>query len=157
MSALVLIMRADQSPARKTVLSAAEIANMPLALLDPSFSTRRVIDRYFQGEGLRPRIAVEANSIPALIDLVRSTDLVTILPETVRSAGLSTLKIDPAFEPRRAALLRRRNAYCPCGQGLYRHDTRGRGGSSPRVSQNSHSPSRPLAPTPTRSCRAACW
>jgi LysR family cyn operon transcriptional activator len=105
-------MHADQSPARKTVISAAEIANMPLALLDPSFSTRRVVDRYFQGEGLRPRIAVEANSIPALIDLVRSTDLVTILPENVRSAGLSTLKIDPAFAPRRAALLRRRNAYC---------------------------------------------
>jgi LysR family cyn operon transcriptional activator len=109
---LALIMRADQSPARKTVISAAEIANMPLALLDPSFSTRRVVDRYFQGEGLRPCIAVEANSIPALIDLVRSTDLVTILPEDVRGAGLSTLKIDPAFEPRRAALLRRRNAYC---------------------------------------------
>ncbi len=72
---------------------------MPLALLDPSFSIRRTVERYFRNASLRPRIAVEANSISALIDLVRLTDLATILPENVGSAGLSIVRMDPAFEP----------------------------------------------------------
>ncbi len=112
MERVALIVSAKRSPTRKTILSAAEIAGMPLALLDSSFSTRRIVDRYFRGEGLRPRIAVEANSILALIELVRLTDLATILPQNVSGAGLATVKTDPAFESRRAALLRRRNAYC---------------------------------------------
>lgn len=112
MERLALVVSAKRSSVRKTVIAATEVASMPLALLDSSFSTRRTIDRYFRNEGLRPHIAVEANSILALIELVRSTDLATILPENVGRAGLSTIMMKPGFEPRRAALLRRRNAYC---------------------------------------------
>jgi LysR family transcriptional regulator, cyn operon transcriptional activator len=112
MERLALIMRAPRSRARARVVSSAELARMPLALLDSTFSTRRVIDRYFLGEGLRPWVAAEANSVSTLIDLVRVTDLVTILPENVAGSGLATLKLQPAFEARRAALLRRRSAYC---------------------------------------------
>ncbi len=109
---LALIVSAKQLPNRKAFLSAAEIAGMPLALLDKSFSTRRIVDRYFREQGLQPRIAVEANSLLPLIEIIRLTDLATILPENVRGAGLATVKTAPAFEPRPAALLRRRNAYC---------------------------------------------
>ena len=109
---MALIVKAKRWPVRKTVLSAAEVASIPLALLDASFSTRRIVDRYFRTQGLRPRIAAEANSNLTLFELVRQTDLATILPENVGGSGLSAVKIEPAFEPRRAALLRRRNAYC---------------------------------------------
>jgi LysR family cyn operon transcriptional activator len=112
MERLALIVSAKQSSVRKTVISAAEVASTPLALLNSSFSIRRTIERYFRKQGFRPHIAVEANSISTLIELVRLADLATILPENVGGAGLSTVKMEPAFEPRRAALLRRQNAYC---------------------------------------------
>jgi len=110
---LALIASAQRSSVRKTVMTAAEAASIPLALLDSSFSIRRTVERYFRSKDLRPNIAVEANSILTLIELVRLTDLSTILPENVGGAGgLSIVRMDPAFEPRGAALLRRRNAYC---------------------------------------------
>ncbi|MDI4232883.1 LysR substrate-binding domain-containing protein [Bradyrhizobium sp. Arg237L] len=71
----------------------------------------RIVDRYFRNEGLRPRIDAEANSNLTLFELIRQTDLATILPENVGGSGLSAVKMKPAFEPRRAARLRRRNAY----------------------------------------------
>ncbi|MBR1222451.1 transcriptional regulator CynR [Bradyrhizobium sp. U87765 SZCCT0131] len=108
----VLIVSAKRGGARRSVVSAANVANMPMALLTPTFSIRRMVDRYFREQGFQANVVVEANSVSTLIDLVRSTDLATILPENVAGPGLSTVKIKPGFEPRRAALLRRRNAYC---------------------------------------------
>ncbi len=124
MERLALITSAKRSSVRKTVISATEAASTPLALLDSSFSIRRTVERYFHNEGLRPNITVEAISILALIELVRLTDLATILPENVSAAGLTTVKMNPAFEPRRAALLRRRNAYCSAAAKAFIETTR---------------------------------
>ncbi|MGC1305211.1 MAG: transcriptional regulator CynR [Caulobacteraceae bacterium] len=107
-----LIMRADPKPARRATLTPADLAQTPLALLDSSFSTRRWIEDYFRSNDLRPNVMVEANSIPALLEIVRHTDLATILPETLAGTGLATIKVRPGFPSRRTALLRRRNAYC---------------------------------------------
>jgi LysR family cyn operon transcriptional activator len=107
-----LIVRADLWPKRKAPLTPTQLAATPLALLDVSFSTRRLLDEYFQSKRLKPTIAVEANSILALIEIVRMTDLATILPMNVAGAGLATIALPPGFRPRRAALLRRRKAYC---------------------------------------------
>lgn len=96
---------------RNAAVTAKELAQMDLALLDASFSTRRLVDQYFRSKKLRPTIVVEANSIEALMEIVRHTDLVTILPANVISTGLMAIKLQPSLETRRAALLRRRNAY----------------------------------------------
>jgi LysR family transcriptional regulator, cyn operon transcriptional activator len=96
---------------RKKTVTPTEAAAMPLALLDTSFSVRRSADRYFAREGVRPTVAVEANSIAALISIVRQTDLATILPENVAESGLHVVAFRPELELRPAALLRRRNAY----------------------------------------------
>jgi LysR family cyn operon transcriptional activator len=109
---VALIVSRNRSAECKTILSAAEIAGMPLALLDTSFSIRRLADRYFRSAGLRPRIAVESNSIGALIELIRRTDLATILPVNDSREDLVCLAAEPAFESRPAGLLRRRDAYC---------------------------------------------
>jgi len=109
---VALIVRSQASERSEDALSAAEIAAMPLAMLDPSFSVRRLADQYFRAANLSPRIAVESNSIPALIELVRTTDLATILPTNVCGSGLMVIPTDPAFDSRPAALLRRRDAYC---------------------------------------------
>jgi LysR family transcriptional regulator, cyn operon transcriptional activator len=108
---LALIVGEGRGSARKKIVTPSEAAAMPLALLDVSFSVRRSADRYFAREGLRPTVAVEANSIAALIAIVRQTDLVTILPENVADSGLHVVPFRPQLEIRPAALLRRRNAY----------------------------------------------
>jgi LysR family transcriptional regulator, cyn operon transcriptional activator len=96
---------------RNAVLTAKQLAQVDLALLDASFSTRRLADQYFRSKNLRPRIVVEANSIEALVQIVRHTDLVTILPANIVCAGITAVKLLPALATRRAALLRRANAY----------------------------------------------
>jgi LysR family transcriptional regulator, cyn operon transcriptional activator len=95
----------------KAAVTAAEVAAMPLALLDSSFSTRRGVDRYFRSRRLRPTIAVEANSLLALMQVIRHTGLATILPENIADAELATVRIRPELEPRHAALLQRRGGY----------------------------------------------
>jgi LysR family transcriptional regulator, cyn operon transcriptional activator len=107
-----LIVGKHHAKMRKAVVTAKELAQMDLALLDASFSTRRIADQYFRSKKLRPKIVVEANSIEALMEIVRHTDLVTLLPENIVSTGLTAVKLQPALETRRAALLRRKNAYC---------------------------------------------
>jgi LysR family cyn operon transcriptional activator len=107
-----VIVAAERVRRRKASVTATELAQMPMALLDPTFSTRRLVDRYFRSQNLRPNVAVEANSFEALNAIVRHTDLATILPANVAAGGLAIVRLQPEFEARRAALLRRRSAYC---------------------------------------------
>lgn len=108
---VALIVGRNRSSKCAPILSAAEVAKMPLALLDTSFSVRRLADSYFQAAGVRPHIAVESNSIPTLIGLVRATDLATILSVKVCGEGLTAVRANPAFEFRPSALLLRHGAY----------------------------------------------
>ena len=108
----MLIVGKGHRDAHKAVVTAKELAQMPLAILGTSFSTRRLADQYFHAKKLRPTIFVEANSIEALMEIVRHNDLATILPANVVHPGLVAIKLQPALGTRRAALLRRRSAYC---------------------------------------------
>jgi LysR family transcriptional regulator, cyn operon transcriptional activator len=107
-----LIVGKHHARKRKATVTAKELSQMDLALLDASFSTRRLADDYFRSRKLKPNIVVEANSIEALMEIVSNTDLATLLPVNIVRSGLMAIKLQPALEPRRAALLRRRNAYC---------------------------------------------
>ncbi|MDY4299286.1 transcriptional regulator CynR [Pseudomonas salmasensis] len=85
----------------------------PLVLLNTGFATRRYIDDYCHRQGVKPQIAMEANSISAIIEIVRSTPLATILPRALAEAqaGLRAVVIEPALPQRTAALLSRKGAY----------------------------------------------
>jgi LysR family transcriptional regulator, cyn operon transcriptional activator len=56
---------------------------------------------------------MEANSIAAIVEIVRVAKLATILSETVaqEQAGLSVVRLTPAIASRRVALLQRRGGY----------------------------------------------
>jgi LysR family cyn operon transcriptional activator len=94
-------------------VDATALASMPLALLSPAFVTRVIVDRYFRQIGVRAEVAIEANSVSAVVDIVRLAGLATILPETIAraQAGLHIIRLEPEIEPRRAALLWRRDGY----------------------------------------------
>ena len=85
----------------------------PLVLLNTGFATRRYIDDYCHRQGVKPQIAMEVNSISAIIEIVRSTPLATILPRALAEAqaGLHAVVIEPALPQRTAALLSRKGGY----------------------------------------------
>jgi LysR family transcriptional regulator, cyn operon transcriptional activator len=92
-----------------TIVLAAE----PLALLGRTFAMRVLVDRYFRRHGVQPHVAVGANSIAAIVEIVRVAGSATILPVTVarEQAGLSVVRLRPAIDSRRVALLQRRSGY----------------------------------------------
>ncbi|MEU6173131.1 transcriptional regulator CynR [Streptantibioticus parmotrematis] len=84
-----------------------------LALLSTDFATRRHIDAYFARHGVRPRVAVETDSVQALTEIVQRTPLATVLPDAVTHdhPRLVPIPLDPPLPPRTVVLLRRENAY----------------------------------------------
>jgi LysR family transcriptional regulator, cyn operon transcriptional activator len=94
-------------------MHAAALAAEPLALLGPTFATRAMVDRYLRRNGIHPHVAVEANSITAIVEIVRLAGLATILPETAaqEQSGLCAVRLTPAIDSRRVALLQRRSGY----------------------------------------------
>ncbi|MEU9379244.1 transcriptional regulator CynR [Streptomyces sp. NPDC048255] len=90
-----------------------DLAGLRLALLSGDFATRGHIDAYLAVHGVRPHIAVEANSVQALTEIVRTTTLATVLPDAVTDdhPHLRPVPLDPALPPRTVTLLRRDSAY----------------------------------------------
>jgi LysR family cyn operon transcriptional activator len=82
-------------------------------LLTRDFITRNHIDHYLQARQVAPKVAVEVNTIGALVEIVRHSNLVTILPEAVAGqvAGLCNLPLAPPPPPRTVMLLQRKDAY----------------------------------------------
>ncbi|GAB7110074.1 transcriptional regulator CynR [Streptomyces phaeofaciens JCM 4814] len=98
---------------RREPLPVRELRDHPLALLSRDFATRRQIDEYLAGHGVRPGIAVEANSVHALLEIVHGGRLATVLPDALarEHVPLHPVPLDPPLPPRTVALLRRESAY----------------------------------------------
>jgi LysR family cyn operon transcriptional activator len=84
-----------------------------LVLLNEEFATRHYIDRYCRQHGVAPRIAIEVNSISAVVEIVRRGRLATLLPDAIarENNALYAVKLEPALPQRTAALLQRKGAY----------------------------------------------
>ncbi len=98
---------------RQRPLAPADLADEPLILLSRAFATRVNIDQYFAAHGVAPRVAIEVESLHALLEIVGGDRLATVLPAAVaaRHAGLSVVELMPSLPRRTAALLTRRGAY----------------------------------------------
>jgi LysR family cyn operon transcriptional activator len=105
---------ADHHPwAGRDALDVRSLAEGELALLSKNFVTRVHIDNYLQASQVAPKVAVEVNTISALVEIVRHSNLLTILPEAIagQAAGLRNLPLAPPPPPRTVMLLRRKGAY----------------------------------------------
>ncbi|MFE3289156.1 transcriptional regulator CynR [Rhodococcus sp. NPDC059234] len=98
---------------RTTPLPLRELSGQPLALLSRDFVTRVHIDEHLAANGVHPQVAIEANSIGALVEFVRPRSLATILPEAITHThpGLHPVTLTPALPTRTVELLRRSSAY----------------------------------------------
>ncbi|SDI20898.1 LysR family transcriptional regulator, cyn operon transcriptional activator [Paraburkholderia steynii] len=98
---------------RRKALSAQDFAKEPLVLLNKAFATRRYIDEYCARHRVRPQVAIEVNSISAIVEIVRHGQLATVLPDGIarEHAELRPVPLDPPLPARTAALLQRKDAY----------------------------------------------
>jgi LysR family cyn operon transcriptional activator len=92
---------------------ASQLADIALALLTSNFVSRGYVDDYFRAYRIKPKISLQANSISAVLKIVRRGEIATILPGAMEHEhrDLSYVPLDPAFPIRTVTLLRRRHAY----------------------------------------------
>jgi LysR family transcriptional regulator, cyn operon transcriptional activator len=84
-----------------------------LVLLSSEFATREQIDRYCHQHDVHPHVAIDANSVGMVVEIVRRTTLSTLLPAAIASqhAELSAVSLNPGLLKRTAVLLQRKAAY----------------------------------------------
>jgi len=105
---------ADNHPwGERSALDVESLAEGELALLSKNFVTRVHIDNYLQASQVAPKVAVEVNTISALVEIVRHSTLFSILPEAIADqvSGLRNLPLTPPAPPRTVMLLRRKGVY----------------------------------------------
>ncbi|WP_410317825.1 LysR substrate-binding domain-containing protein, partial [Klebsiella pneumoniae] len=78
-------------------------------LLSSEFATREQIDRYCRLHRLEPDVRMEANSIGAVLSVIRSTTLATLLPAAIAGQfdDVVAIELRPALLQRTACLLQR--------------------------------------------------
>ncbi|MEV7958431.1 transcriptional regulator CynR [Streptomyces sp. NPDC058316] len=112
---LSLVVSAQRNGSRDgRPLPVRELADQQLALLSSDFATRGHVESYFADHQVSPPIAVEANSIQALTEIVRRTGLLaTVLPDAITDdhLHLTPIPVDPPLPTRIATLLRRESGY----------------------------------------------
>lgn len=110
---LSLIVGSRHPLRKKALVARADFETVSLALLTRDFVTRLHIDAHLQRHKLAARVAVEANSVMSIIEIVRQGGMATILPDAVALAhgGLHALGTTPSLPRRRVALLRRAGTY----------------------------------------------
>lgn len=109
----MVVGRSHPHAKRRAALTLREFGDESLVLLNEAFATRHYIDRYCRQHGVAPRIAMEANSISAITELVQRTTLATLLPAAIAREHdqLCLVNLEPALPQRTAALLTRKGAY----------------------------------------------
>jgi LysR family transcriptional regulator, cyn operon transcriptional activator len=110
---LSLIGRYDHPVMTCEAVDIAGIERAEMVLLGRSFATRQTIDKHFKRHGIKPNVGIETSSMTTMIELVRSSSLVTILPDAValERHDLQSRPLVPAIDERRVVLLQRDGAY----------------------------------------------
>ena len=110
---LCLIVGKDHPSFGRREMPVVELQGTDLALLNPSFVTRAPIDQYLRANAIRPRIAIESNSVGSIIAIVRDSCLATIMPEASAKdvPGLSAVRLSPAIATRTTSILQRCDGY----------------------------------------------
>jgi LysR family transcriptional regulator, cyn operon transcriptional activator len=97
----------------RSEMTLREFENEALVLLSREFVTRELIEDYCRQYGVVLHVAMEVNSISAVIEMVRRSTLATVLPSAVtrQNSELRSVRLEPALPQRTAALLLREGAY----------------------------------------------
>lgn len=110
---LALVVSESHPLAQQECVALSQLNSERLILLSEEFATREQIDRYCRQRELHPQIVIEANSINAILELVRRTTLATLLPSPIaaQNEGLKAVSLTPQLLERTAALMQRKGAW----------------------------------------------
>lgn len=109
---LALVVGHEHPNAHRRSMALQALDRESLVLLSREFATRRQIDRSFRQHAVRPHVAIEANAVDAVLEIVRRTRLATLLPAAVAQGGdLRAIALRPALLERTVVLLQRKGAY----------------------------------------------
>lgn len=86
---------------------------LPLVLLSTEFATRGQIDRCCWQNELNPRVIMEANSVNAVLEIIRCAPLATLLPAAIarENQPLTGIALEPPLLERTAVILQHRGSY----------------------------------------------
>lgn len=96
---LVLVVRRQHVLANCEYLPIARLPELPLALLPARFQVRRILDEAARVAGIGPRVVVQMDNVHSLLELVRASDLGTILPAMAAPESSRTLCCIPLRDP----------------------------------------------------------
>ncbi len=110
---LVLVVGAGHSLAGHTRLPVSTLNALPLVLLSTEFATRGQIDRCCWRHGVNPRVVMEANSVSAVLEIIRHAPLATLLPAAIarQNESLTGIAFAPTLLERTAVILQHRGRY----------------------------------------------
>lgn len=110
---LALVVGRHHRLARRRTMGLGALNDVPLVLLSTEFSTREQIDLCCLQHGVRPRVSMEANSVSAVVEIIRRTSLATLLPAAIAGERkeLAAITLHPPLLQRTAVLMRRKGAY----------------------------------------------
>jgi LysR family transcriptional regulator, cyn operon transcriptional activator len=110
---LALVVGKAHPCAGKRTIGLRALNDESLILLSGEFATREQIDRYCWQHAVNPRVAIEANSVGMVMEMVRRTTLSTLLPAAIATQhpDLFAVSLKPGLLKRTAVLLRRKGAY----------------------------------------------
>lgn len=110
---MLVVGKSHPLASQRTPISPSQLSKVPLALLSTGFVSRSYVDSYFQSRNMQPAVALQANSISAVLKIVGRGKIATILPSTIEfeHRNLQNVSLDPPFPVHTVALLRSRRAY----------------------------------------------
>jgi len=93
-------------------MSAQNLGQESLALLNTDFALRRHVDEYCSQHDIEPRFAIESNSLSAIISLIKHRPLATVLPRSiVRQQCLHSINLSPEMQRKEITLIYRKDGY----------------------------------------------
>ena len=110
---LALVVSKSHPLAQQPAIDLQMLSEQSFVLLNSEFATREQIERYCRQHNIQPKVLMEANSLSAVIEIVRHTQLSTLLPSNIASNRdeLVAIALAPSLLQRTAAVLQRKGAY----------------------------------------------
>lgn len=110
---LALVMAQGHPLANRSIIDTQTLHEQSLVLLSREFATREQIEQYCQHHGVQPKVLMEANSLSAVIETVRHTQLTTLLPSYITKdrEELIAINLAPSLLQRTAVIMQRKGAY----------------------------------------------
>lgn len=106
---MVLVVSTAHPFAQRKQLRLSELHRHKLVLLARDYATRQMLDEYFLSSGIEPQVVAEMNTVSPMLNLVRRTDLGTIVSANAvtTTQGLRAIPLESPTPVRTPGLILR--------------------------------------------------